>query len=203
MADRDRHPQFAPPPTPGLPARGGEEGAALILALVFMIVVGMLATVLLSMAFVGARSTHSYRQQRALRYNAESAVNLTIGRLADDPLLGTPASPDCGGVTFVMVQNAALEAEASFVDGSSLQIECEPTPTSAIPQSEEARDVTITVVCAEKETDSRLIRCGGAGTTTRTRTLGVVRVRFEPNLTVSTPGERAVVPKVVSWDTME
>ena len=70
------------------------------------------------------------------------------------------------------------------------------------------RDVTFTVSCNEPalDGDAKRVTCQADPAGTESRLLAVVRVRFEPNFDVAPvppPGQRAVIPKVMTWDTQE
>lgn len=206
--------------------QGAERGATLILALVFLIVVGLLAAAVLGMAFTGVRSTEAFRQERALRYNAESAINTAILMVARQPTLAVvdpsdpsdptpdpnPAHADCG-LRHNMRQDTADGTQPTFYPDSTLQVICRPTPANTRPPASDGRpgadggqntrDVTFYVYCYENTlANLDRIPCASFGGST-VRTLAEVRVRFEPDYNAADPTRRAVIPKIISWDTLD
>jgi len=200
-----------------------ERGAALILALAFLTVMGVLAVSLASMAMSGSSTLEVYRENRAIRTNAESAINLTIFRLVKNPLMatdatstGTPPLDAACNLAFPIATQHSGDAPIapSFTAGSTLTVTCGPTtPASATGPwgaysgsggldtdgGQRPRDVTINVAClgtAVVKANST-ITCGSTGTS---RLVARARVRFEIDTTATNRSQRAVIPKVMTWD---
>lgn len=184
-----------------------ERGSSLIMALVFIVFIAVLATVLLGMTFTGLRSTYSYRTDRILRYNVESALNLVITKLAKDPTLGVFNGGACNQVVDLQEESSAPPATNG---ASRIEVRCAATAGLSDPQSgvqvdgaQSPRDVTLTVSCNSFRFEvggaNGLLGCGGDPN--NPTFVGRARVRFEvdPNITDLT--KRAVIPKIITWQT--
>lgn len=191
------------------PAPAGEHGAAIILAIAFLLVIGVLATALIGFAFTATTATRVYRQQRVVRYNAESSINLTIQRLKATPSIGTLSSPGCGLVSS-MQEPLGDGQQQTLVSGSRLTVECSPITTGVyapvIPSGgldtdggQAPRVVKIEVFClgpAQPASSKALLECnnGGPGS----RLVAKARVRLDVDYSVGDISARAIVPKIQS-----
>lgn len=190
--------------------RRTERGAAMILALAFIIVIGVLAAALIGFAFTASANTRVYREQRVVRYNAESAINLTIVQLEMEPPLGT-APNDCD-LDFDMNEELGNGEQQILATGSVLTVECSPISTGSyapvVPSGgvdsdggQAPRVVLITVHCIGPGAppDNRsVLACTGSGASDRV--VAEARVRFEIDYTAADQNERAVVPKILTFD---
>lgn len=200
-----------------------QDGAVMVIALAFLTVVGLLAVVVLSMAWTGSNTLAVYRQDRVLRYNAEAALQTTVLRLATNPLMGTVDRPDLTTDTRDCPMDFALQQDPggtapippTFTSGSFLKVTCAPTSAAnatgpwggsgasgyydTVSQTQSPRDVTITITCTSPPSTKAKdpVTCGSAGTS---QVIAKARVRFEIDYSLTDKQRWAVVPKVVTWD---
>ncbi|QXC59563.1 hypothetical protein KSP35_14345 [Aquihabitans sp. G128] len=194
--------------------------------IVFIAVIGVLSASLISLAYSGSKSSKAYRQERVVRYNAESALQTTVLRLQRNPLIGTdatstgtpPLDASCA-MNLPMQQDTTQGAKATFVAGSVLSVTCGPTCSTTTSTGscdpsvaggsggldgdggQKPRDITITVTCKGPAAGApgALLDCRGSGASTRV--VAKARVRFEIDTTAANQSQRATIPKIVSWDT--
>lgn len=176
---------------------GCERGATLIIALVFVAVIGLLASILIAMTFTGSRSTYAYRQERVLRYNAESAINQAIMKLQGNT--GHILSPTSRCINFPTMEKPAPGQDPVISPNKPfLYVTCQATPGAITAAG--ARDVTIKVICVGATFDGDQIECGdGSLVPPVGRLLGSARVRFE--VPTDNPAAGGIIPKIVTWDT--
>jgi len=206
-----------------VPGAQSESGAVMILALGFIIVVGIVAAAVLLMAYTGSNTLAVYRQDRIVRANAEAAMTTTIVRLSKNPLMatdgtstGTPSLDSSCALNYPMQQPTTGGVIPTFTSGSVLQVTCGPTSAynasgpwgagsgsghiDTASGTQGPRDVTITVTCkvptANADAKSK-VTCGTSGTS---RVVARARVRFEIDYTKTNKLQWAVVPKVIAWD---
>lgn len=186
-------------------ATGGESGATLIIAVLFMTVIMSLTVGLLGFAQVGARSHRAYKVERTNRYAIDSAINAGIQFLATNPDMGSS-----GGTGYCHIQVNIAGEDRVMVNGAYYTMDCAPTTPSSggalsdsgkvVDGVQNPRDVTITISCGNDA--SNPIRPGKAFCGTGTNvTVATARVRFDRD---SSPGidptKSAIVPKVLSWE---
>ena len=90
-----------------------ESGAVLILAFIFLLVVGVTVGSLADWATNDLDNTAHFTSARSLQYSTESAVELAMQNMRTNPLLPTPAAP-----TPTLTLNASPPAPC-FANGSS------------------------------------------------------------------------------------
>ena len=66
----------------------GEQGATLILALVFLATIGLMAIAILGFGDASMRATGAYREERGKNYSADGALDAAINRVRSDPTIG-------------------------------------------------------------------------------------------------------------------
>ena len=181
----------------------------LVLALVFLTVIGTMTAFLLSYAFTGTRSLGAYRLERTRRYAADSAMQATINRLTlpANATAGTGASmAQCG--RYAIPQDVSAGNVQSVVAANAyVTVWCQATPGVPIDVidldgGQAPRDITMEVRCntasGQSVVDKKLV-CGAGGTA---KVIGRARVRFENDYDNSVGADkfkRAVIPKVLSW----
>ena len=185
-------------------AADGERGAVLILALVFLVVIGTMTTALLSYAFTGTRALAAYRLERTRRYAADSALLSTVNRLSRDSTLGNGATfAACGRIP--ITQYTTGGNITSVADSTAyVTVRCRKTPGVTVDLidvdgGQPPRDITMEVVCSYNGAMvvNRKLTCGAGSSE---QVIGRARVRFEPRYDAPDPKKRAVVPKVKSWE---
>ncbi len=85
------------PSTTSLPRRG-DDGVALVMALVFTTVVGLMVTALLTLSFTQFRATDAHRQQRTGSFALDAGLTfaiggVTLGRPDPQPVIDDPEAP--------------------------------------------------------------------------------------------------------------
>jgi hypothetical protein len=170
-------------------------------------VVGVIVAALIGFAQVGARSTRSFEIERTRRYAVNSAIDETIQSLITKPLMGTsPTSKSC--YEYVLPPTNTNTKLIGNGGGSAyLTVECRATPgqTSGAAESDGGqgpRDVTFTVICRTGDVEphnpsEEYLNCGSGG---NDRVLAKARVRYEVDYSKTPASERAVVPKVITWE---
>ena len=182
----------------------GERGAVLILALVFLIVIGTMTAALLSYAFTGTKALAAYRLERTRRYAADSALLSTVNRLSLDSTLGNGTTfAGCGRIPITQYTtggNITSVAEST----AYVTVRCRKTPGIVVDRfdldgGQAPRDITMEVVCSYNGAMvvNRKLTCGAGSSE---QVIGRARVRFEPRYDAPDPTKRAVVPKVKSWE---
>lgn len=190
------------------PDRSGERGSALVLAMLVVTVVMVLTVGLLAFAEIGSRSSVSFQMERQRRYAVDGALQSGINMVRTHPNMGVTTNPD----TCVMEYTVPGDPKTIY-PGTYLVVECAATnPAAAGAPAESggtdtdggqrARDVTFTVSCdsgspAYPTKPLRTLSCGSGG---EREVLAKVRVRYEIDYSVTPASERAVVPKVISWE---
>jgi Tfp pilus assembly protein PilX len=124
-------------------ARNDDGGAALILALVIISVVGLVAVATLSFAFVGVRTTVALREQGADVYNADGAAQVAVNALRKDTFNG--AAGQCvttasamslpnfyPGTTGSAASSAYVSCAPGAGNGSSSATSANASPGSAV-----------------------------------------------------------------------
>lgn len=189
-----------------------EDGAIMILALAFLIVILALAVGLLGLAFTGSASLRAYRVERVRRYSADSALVAAVKLVEARPALGVSSIlVPCAMEYKVQELMSGNDVTRVFTDTSRLNVTCEVPPevtNSGDPDPDGTgqlpRDVVFTVTCRYTPPIRARgpLRCGGASATT-TMTLGSARVRYDvapvvDNVTGVTTMV-AKVPKILTW----
>src|SRR4051794_30703755 len=72
----------------------GDDGAALVIALVFLVFISVLVTASLDYAFTDIKATPVVRANRALAYDADAAMEQAIAEIRIDPTQGVRYSCD-------------------------------------------------------------------------------------------------------------
>lgn len=191
-----------------------DAGAILILALVITTVIILLATALMSLAWTGATSTQRFREQRALRYNAEASLQAAIQFLKANPSACVRTTQgDCSTpvTQLTMVDYTPGSVKSSLEPGSVLKVFYTTNGTESgtidpADQGQRPRDVTIQVVCQTTRSETRrgLLSCVDNNSATQ-RIVAQARVRFEINYDPGTAvvatdqTKRAYVPKIQTW----
>ncbi len=193
-------------------ARDPEAGAALLLVMVFILVVFVVVTSLLTFGEAGTRSAAAFRTQRTIRYAADGALEQGVAAIANDPTLGfgvpLPASPTCSSLTVPILDPSTTPTIAA---NSVLSVSaCATNPTSGVTDPDGGtgmRDVTFTVTCNATKTGSahEILGCTASGGTART--VATARVQFGVDymwtgaVGSATPAaSRDHVPKIISWN---
>lgn len=176
---------------------------SLLIALVFMIVLSVLLSALFFMAFTNIRSLRDHRRERVMRYNADSALQLGINKLAGLPTQAASAGTSCtypSGSSFPMPMNEPGTNTATIVPGSYLSITCVGAqPATVAYATNGARYVSFKVVCANWAQVGNKVNCG-SGTSGVTRTFGTALVMYDIDTSITVAANAAVVPKILEWD---
>lgn len=195
-------------------ARRGESGAALILALVFLTVIGVITGALLGMAYTGTKSLAAYRLERTRRYAADSALQATVFRLSKqtNATLGTTtAMAQCGRLPVSQLASSGGGAVDVVNNPATAYVTvwCQATPV--IPG--ETDDSFDTDGGQAPRRVSMEVRCGydtamvvdkklNCGAGSQYSVIGRARVRFEvdyDNSGAVNKNTRAIVPKILAW----
>lgn len=96
--------------------RRGEEGGALILALVFLSLFGLVIGSLLTFSSTGLRATAAVRDQRDRLYAADGAVDVAINRVRGDLAQGNAGGP-CAAMSLAL-NSVATEVACEGMTGS-------------------------------------------------------------------------------------
>ena len=192
-------------PRPAADERTGESGTTLIIALVFVIVIGLLTVSLLGLAQAGARGTRAYKVERTNRYGVENALNAGIIYIAQNPDVGVS-----GGTASCFIQ-VGIEGDVRVVVGNSYYtVECAATSPSTGGASSDSgkvvdgvqnpRDVTIKIGCGHDAANPVRVGFTSCGTGTST-VVATARVRFDRDTSPTIdPTKSAIIPKVLSWE---
>jgi hypothetical protein len=185
----------------------------LILALVFLTVIGLLTGALLSYAYTGTKTLAAYRLERTRRYAADSALVATVFRLSQKTYAteGTNAAmTQCGKIPISQYAPSGGGTVDIVANPTSANVTvwCQATPdvlTDSIDTDggQGPRDITMEVRCSYKTSMvlNRKLNCDG-GTGDPYTVIGRARVRFEVDYDNSAgvdKTKRAIVPKVMSW----
>ncbi len=180
-------------------ATSGEAGAALILVLAFLVVTLVVVTSLFGMANAGTTSLTIYREDRTLRYAADSALEVGVRHLQNNPAMARSATDDCRNQNLHV--DIAEGNDARFTPGSRINLYC-----TAIPgydsSGNNARYVTFTATCRTLSPNPPRrdpIDCSSSSGGTE-RVVGEAQVRFDLDPRIQPPASQAVVPKIISWD---
>jgi len=122
----------------------GESGAILLLAMVFLIVVGTIVGSLAEWATNDLHNTANFTSARSLQYGADSAVELAIQNIRYAPMLGAGQTLNASPPTYCWSNVATPELPT--VDGESMDVWCS---TQWSPSKTNTRVVTIST-CLSK-----------------------------------------------------
>lgn len=176
---------------------------SLLIALVFMIVLSVLLSALFYMAFTNIRSLRDHRRERVFRYNADSALQMAVNKLAANPTQAATAGTACtygGGSAWTMPINEPGVTDTTVVANSYLSVTCAgATPTTILYAASGARYVSIKVVCTNWALVNGQVNCG-SGSSGVNRTVGTALVMFDIDTSVSVAANAAIVPKVLEWN---
>ena len=186
---------------------GGERGAIIILALAFLSVMGLITFALITFADVGSKSLTSYRIERTRRYAADSALQATVRRLADNPNFAVSASfSDCARLPLFEYTSGGNIPSVVASGTRYVTVQCRNTPNGLPPGvdldgGQAPRDIELQVVCSHSASMvvDRKLTCGSGANST---IIGRARVRFENNYDLAAYpniNQRAVVPKILVW----
>lgn len=185
-------------------ASSREEGASLVLALLFMTVMSVLIASLFYMSFTNIRSLREHRRERHLRYSGESALQLGVHRLADDQTQPDGATGQCDYGPLPSWQYEIPDEVASdrtISIGSFLSITCAAASPGALPSlaGDEARYVAISVICENWALLDGEVSCG-MGSSGVSKEVAAALMMFDVDPGSDGEGGGAIVPKVLEWD---
>jgi hypothetical protein len=111
-------------------ARANEDGATLILALIFITIIAVTITALLSLASANIRATVELRKQAAEAAGAEAAAQIAIDKMRHSGYLS-------GSACFDGASTLTLDNAAQYPDGSALPavVQCSPDDTASFVSS--------------------------------------------------------------------
>lgn len=112
-------------------ADADETGAALILALIFLIVAALTLTALVTFAGTGLLVTAGFTSQRGLQYGAGGAVEIAIQRIRYQPSAYTTLS-NCLGSTATTSSSVQL---TEFQATARYRVYCKGATVSSVPTS--------------------------------------------------------------------
>src|SRR5690606_38770889 len=151
------------------------------------------------------RTVNTYRQDRALRYGADGALELAVVKAQTNHSLGDTADAEvCAtlpldGDLSDPVLSGMPDARGLFESGSALVVQCYQTPGSL--SGSEYRDITFEVLCGLSGGGSgKLLRCDPAAPDEDRSVVGTARIRYDNDPGYTPAGEQARVPKVISWE---
>jgi hypothetical protein len=104
--------------------RAGDEGSALVLALVFLSLFGLFVAVLLSFAQTSLRTTVAVRDQRRVSFAADGGVDGAINHIRSNTSWGVDPAATGGSNT--------CPSFTSDVNGQSVAVTCEGAPGSGV-----------------------------------------------------------------------
>ncbi|MGN6609124.1 MAG: hypothetical protein ACTHMS_19185 [Jatrophihabitans sp.] len=120
-----------------------EDGAALVIALVFLIFISVLVTASLNIVFTDTKATPVIRANRALAYDADAALQYAIATIRVNPNQGLQYS--CDAIPF-----PGSSSGFTLNQSISLQVNCSPEqPNSPLYYQ---RHVQLQVVCVGSTT---------------------------------------------------
>lgn len=192
----------------------GEEGASLVFALVFVIVIFTILTGVLSYAFAANRNTNAYVRDQALHYAGDAALEVAVQMVKENPRLGETGStapcnlelPVTGGL------DSVHDPARIFAAGARVSVTCFQTPNVGIPKldgdgGQHYRDVSFDVECRIPNGANVTEPLACAAGNPVVLQLGTARVRYDidpgytdPSTGLAAPLDRARVPKIASWE---
>src|SRR5581483_7240250 len=104
----------------------GERGAALPMALGFLVLFSVLTAIVVGFVSTSFRSSDVYGSRRNTIYAATSAINTAIARLRTDPNLGQSGGADCG--------EAQGANSGVNLNGTQVSVKCQTIGQSGLPQ---------------------------------------------------------------------
>ena len=131
---------------------GGEAGAVLVLALLFLVVVGGVVGSLATWAQNDLNNTAKFTAARSVQYAADSATEVAIQDIRYSPLLATGQTLNASPPTYCW--NNPGTPELPPVDGVSMDVWCS---TAWNPSSANTRVVTFST-CHESHVSRRRLR---------------------------------------------
>lgn len=181
-----------------------EEGASLVLALLFMTIMSVLVASLFYMSFTNIQSLREHRRERHLRYSGESSLQLAVQRLASDPAQPDAVSGQCDydalpGWRYDIPDEIANDRTISA--GSFLSVTCAAASPGALPSlaGNDARYVTISVACDHWALTDGEVSCG-TGSSGVSREIASALMMFDVDPGSDGDGAEANVPKVLEWN---
>ncbi|HEX2577892.1 MAG TPA: hypothetical protein VHK88_16205 [Aquihabitans sp.] len=194
----------------GPAGRSSEGGAIIIFVLAFMVMILVVVLALFGMAKTQTASTRNYRQERALRYAADGALDAAIQWVKVTPTLGTASGSGCDMKYDVAHDDAGGTVSAPMASGSFLEVSCTATPgttgSGAVANGEQAaRDVTFTVYCSKNAAPGPRdpLACKNNAGISAPRVVGQARVRYDVDYGWPTKSEWARVPKILTFTVTE
>lgn len=191
------------------PGETGETGSVMLMALAFVTVVMVIVVALVAFAHVGVRSTRSYEVERTRRYAVNSALDAAVQSGISKPTLGTSTTAKICYQYDLPATPTNIKLVGNGTGAAYLTVECKQTDGAGITSGateadggQGPRDVTFTVICrtgtVQPYTPStEYLNCGSGN---NDQILAKARVRYEIDYTKTPASERAVVPKVVTWE---
>lgn len=178
-----------------------ESGTSLLMVLAFLIVFSTVIAALLGIIITSNRAVATYRQDRAMRYAADGALEVAVVNVQGDMTLGdTGTDEPCATLPLdgspSGTSSGMPDVEQVFTAGSELVVRCRLTdPATA---SGDRRDITFTVWCGRSGGGpGGRVTCNPGGGDERLVAEARVRYDLDPGHPVE--AERARVPKIVSW----
>lgn len=174
------------------------------MVLAFLIVFSTIIAALLGIIVTTNRATITYRQDRALRFAADAALEVALVNVQHDFDLGdTETDEPCGQLPIgtTSTTTGLPDPEDVFTATSTLTITCRATDLAAT--SAERRDVTFEVWCGRSGGGpSERVTCDPGAADQRLLAEARIRYDHDPgygNEPGEDPAEQARVPKIVSW----
>lgn len=183
-------------PVSGASVASGERGAALILVLAFLVVTLVVVTSLFGMANAGTTSLKTYREDRTFRYAADSALEVGVRYLQENPSRARTSPNDCDGLQVPIAEGN----DPLFAPNSRLYVTCAPIP-GYDSSGGNARYVTLTATCRTRVPNPPRrdpLDCASSGGTNIV--VGQAQVRFDLDPRIEEAEDQSVVPKIISWD---
>jgi hypothetical protein len=106
-----------------VPTVADETGSALILALVFIISVGLLVGVLINLVETNLLATSTLSQQRALQEAADGALETAVQTIRY-PTMPYPFTGECPTTPVVQFSPTDLKTDFGYTGGSDLSVWC-------------------------------------------------------------------------------
>ncbi|HUA94959.1 MAG TPA: hypothetical protein VMB82_05475 [Acidimicrobiales bacterium] len=145
----------------------GEDGATLLLALIFMVAVGLILTAILSLSGNDLANTSNLLSQQSLEFSAGGAVNAAIENVRYDPVAFASPGQNCLpgasvqlsyklpiSVDCVSVRNPTPPAPQAFVPPVTREVTFYACVTASCPATSTKNVVTATVDYVDQPTCS-------------------------------------------------
>lgn len=177
--------------------------------MVLMVFVSVIVAGLFTMAFVGTTSLKTYKEERSMRYGIDGVLQYGIARAVKSPTIGVGSSDLCSGWLIAAEGMYPGDTNSAFASGSYFRLRCRAYVDSSGPDSDggqKARFVRFDVYCATYRPGQKSYGnndqkpyCNPNGSGPEV-TLGTAKVRFDKDPNAAQASQRAVIPKVITWD---